>query len=128
MLEASEIQMNSINITWYRESEPGPMIRTFSLTISYGSHTEVIPLNESHYVFTAPEGAPPCEVYNFSVTATQYVGANYTGASCSVPSQVLSRVLPSLPDIHSVESSLSYMLTKLLNGSVLLQVTLLVSC
>ena len=127
MLEVSDIKSDAINITWHHESEQ--TVRTFSLTITYGSHIEVIPLSESYYYFTAPEGAPPCEVYNFSVTATQYdIGATYTGAGCSIPSPVLSRTLPSLPDIHRVESSLSYLLTKLPNGSVLLKVLLLVSC
>ena len=42
-------------------------------------------------MFTAPEGAPPCEVYNFSVTAT------YAGATCTSP--VLNIMIPSLPDI-----------------------------
>ena len=68
-------------------------------------------ISEPYYVFTAPEGAPACEVYNFSVTAT-YVGATYTGAGCSEPSPVISRMLPSLPDIRRPESSLVYSLMK----------------
>ena len=69
-------------------------------------------LNESNYHFTAHEGAPPCEIYNFSVTVT-YVGATYTGAGCSVPSPVLSRMLPSLPSINYFSDSISYHLVKL---------------
>ena len=87
----------------------------FSLTVSRGSSSQlenISEVNESYIVnFTAPEGVPPCEVYNFSVTAT-YVGATYTGAGCSVPSPVLSRMLPSLPNISRLESSLNYMLGK----------------
>ena len=82
---------------------------------------ESLVLQEPYHVFTAPEGAPPCEVYNFSVTAT-YVGATYTGAGCSVPSPVLSRMLPSLPDIHRLELSLNYSLTKQSDGGVTLRV------
>ena len=79
------------------------------------SSTQVISLNDSnYYYFTAPEDAPLCEVYNFSVTAT-YVGATYTGAGCSIPSPVLSRMLPSLPNVDELESSLSYSLIPLRN-------------
>ena len=98
-----------INISWSLDSTQFlstftihtgcDMSRIYLLTISHGSSSQVISLNESSYNFTAPEGTPPCEVYNFSVTATKsYVGATYTGAGCSVPSPVLSSMLPSLPD------------------------------
>ena len=42
----------------------------YNLTISHGSisDSQLISLNESTYHFIAPEGAPPCEVYNLSVT------------------------------------------------------------
>ena len=109
-------EVNSINLTWSNEelvSVPSlvDVMHTFTLNISYGSSSQMISLNESHYHFTAAEGAPPCEVYNFSVTAT-YVGATYTGAGCSVPSPVLSTMLPSLPNISQLESSIHYSLMK----------------
>lgn len=126
MLRISYIKTGGINITWYSGSEINAQI--FSLTISFGSSSQVITLNESYYYFIAPEGAPPCQVYNFSVTATYNIpGAGYTGAGCSVPSPVLSTILPSLPDIDQVESSLNYLLTKQPNGSLALQVLLSVS-
>ena len=87
----------------------------YSLTISHGSSNHVISLDESSYYFTSPEGAPPCEVYNFSVTAT-FVGATYTGAGCSVSSPVLSTMLPSLPDIRDLGDTISYHLVKLSQG------------
>ena len=59
---------------------------------------------EWFYEFYGPEDANYCEVFNFSVTAT-YVGATYTGAGCSVHSPVLSRMLPSIPDISRMQSS-----------------------
>ena len=125
ILEMSE---NRINLTWSQESSvgPGDSAQIFSLTISHGSSSQVISLNGSYYYFTAPEGAPPCEVYNFSVTAT-YVGATYTGAGCSVPSPVLSRMLPSLPDVERLESSLTYHLVQQA-GVFTLNVTFEVSC
>ena len=125
ILEMSE---NRINLTWSQESSIGPCdsAQIFSLTISYGSSSQVISLNGSYYNFTAPEGAPPCEVYNFSVTGT-YVGATYTGAGCSVPSPVLSRMLPSLPDVERLESSLTYHLVQQA-GIFTLNVSFEVSC
>ena len=102
-------------------------MQTFSLAISYGSVSQVIYLNESYYHFTAPEDPPLCQLYNFSVTTT-YIGATYTGAGCSVPSPVISTMLPSLTDVDQVQSSLSYLLTKQPNGSLALQILLTVSC
>jgi hypothetical protein len=123
-------QKKSINLTWSQDSAPevdAPQDLIFSLKINYGSKSRVVSLRESTYHFTAPEGAPPCQIYNFSVTAT-YVGATYTGASCSVPSPVIRTMLPSLPDTNQVESSLSYLLTKQPNGGLILHVSLSVSC
>ena len=102
-----------VNLSWSRESKgvDDSGLR-FSLRVSNGSNIQEIMLfSESTYYFTAPEGAPPCVVYNFFVTAT-YVGATYTGAGCSVPSPVLSTTLPSLPSISQLESSLNYVLIK----------------
>ena len=121
--------VHSINVSWSQMlpvAAASNVMQTFSLTISHGSHTKTISLNESYYHFTAPKGAPPCEVYNFSVTAT-YVGATYTGAGCSVPSPVLSRMLPSLPNISGLESSLNFSLTRQSDGRVTLRVYFLVS-
>ena len=87
--------------------------------ISQNTRPRSVPLNTSFYVFTASEGAPPCEVYNFSVTDT-YVCATYTGAGCSVPSPVISRMLPSLPDQRMLKSSLDYSLDKHGTGDVTL--------
>ena len=57
---------------------------------------------------------------NFSVTAT-FVGATYTGAGCSVPSLVLSTMLPFLPIIGDLQSSYNISLEKQ-TGHVLLTV------
>ena len=115
-----------INLSWSREPQGlDDSALIFLLTISHGSSSDNMTLNESHYHFTAPDGAPPCEVYNFSVTAT-YVGATYTGAGCSVPSPVLSTMLPSLPSIDRLESSLNFVLSKK-SGGLSLQVSFEVS-
>ena len=115
-LKVLDIGVSSVNLTWDLSVVDAPQI--FLLTISHGSSSDVLSLNESTYHFTAPEGAPPCEVYNFSVTAT-YVGATYTGAGCSVPSSVLSTMLPSLPNVSRSEISLKYVLKKQSTGYIL---------
>ena len=101
--------VSSVNLTW--DLSVGDVAQIFLLMISNGSSSDIMSLNESYYHFTAPEGAPPCEVYNFSVTAT-YVGATYTGAGCSVASIVDNMMLPSLPNKGRLESSLMYSLVQ----------------
>ena len=124
---------SSINVSW-SQSPTLEVERSiaehydFSLTISYGSTIDTIFVNETNfYLFTAPDDAPPCQVYNFSVTATP-VGATYTGGGCSAPSPVLSVVLPPpLPDTESITSSLQYSIAKRGDGRTILQVSFLVS-
>ena len=130
------IAEHSVNLTWtspetLEQIEQGVRLN-YSLNVVKKSGTSScshsFQLWES-YVFTAPEGAQPCDVYNFSVT-TNYdvVGAKYTGAGCSVPSPVLSMMLPSLPDISSLESSLQYSLQKESDGGITMRITFMVSC
>ena len=126
MLDTGLEKVNSINLTWSdQELVPVPlvadiMMRVFKLTISHGPSSEIISVSDSSYCYTAPKGAPPCEVYNFSVTAT-YVGAMYTGTGCNKPSPVLSRMLPSLPSINRMESSINYSLKK--DGKIFLSLS-----
>ena len=106
----------ALNISWV---DPNESDRLYNLTVVNSVNQQLtFTVQESYHLFTAPEGAPPCEIYNFSVTAT-YVGATYTGAGCSVPSPVLSRMLPSLPNISRLESSLDFVLKKLESGFLL---------
>ena len=125
-----KLSENAINISWSEDSTPPDVAQTFNVTIitSDGSIIDtVIDLTENYYFFSAPNDALPCEVYNFSVTATP-VGATYTGDGCSVPSPVFSRMLPSLPDISSLESSLNttLVLTSSIGAGFQLEVTFLV--
>ena len=91
----------SINISWV---DPNESNRLYLLTVVNSVNQQwIFTTGEPYLHFTAPEGAPPCEVYNFSVTAT-YVGATYTGADCSVPIPVISTMLPSLPLVGNVQS------------------------
>ncbi len=93
-MDATDLHSQTINISWTYMNQS-----IYTLTInSNTAQPQTLNLNQTYYVFTAPEVAPPCEIYNFTVTTT-YVGATYTGAGCSVPSPVISRMLPSLPNI-----------------------------
>ena len=105
-MSIQDVSLGGINITW--SGAAVDVAQIFTLHIVSGSESLYSEsLYESYYFFTAPEVAPRCEVYNFSVTAT-YVGATYIGASCSVSSPVLTMMLPSLPDIEGLERSLKH--------------------
>ena len=92
---------------------------------SENTQTQLHESLESFFLFTAPEGAPPCEVYNFSLTAT-YVDATYPGADCSV-TVLLSRMLPSLPSKKGLESSLNYSIEREGVNAISITVSLKVS-
>ena len=130
MQVTSSNDIKSMNISWTSLRAPNEgddrVNQTYVLNIvtDSSSLSRKVTLQEPYYVFT-PGDAPPCEVYNFSVTAT-YVGATYTGAGCSVPSVVHSTSLLSLPDIRGLQSSLHHSLKKQLNKTVALNVSLLV--
>ena len=132
--DVKDIGIQTVNISWSPLSIPHSLMiqdisQTYTLTVT-SSNTQVQMLQSyqpfMYNVFTAHKGAPPCEIYNFSVTAT-YVGATYTGAGCSVPSPVLSRMLPSIPDIRRVESSLEYSLEKVSDRNIILNASFMVS-
>ena len=110
-LEIVHIDGKGVNISWSQQQTSDLVEEFYSLSIDYGSSRDVLLVNDTHYYFRAPDNASPCEVYNFSVTATP-VGATYTGDGCSVPSAVLSRMLPSLPDTASLKSSLNFSLKR----------------
>lgn len=102
--------------------------QTFEVTVVSANTMESTyhEIHEPNFVFQAPGGAPPCEVYNFTVTGA-YVGATYTGNGCSVSSPVLSITLPSLPNISEIDSSLHYMLKKTSAMGFVLRVSFTVS-
>ena len=125
IVDSSDVnESQSANISWNAANDSSLIpdgSLTYLLTVtSANTPNQVFETQASNYVFSASEGALPCEVYNFSVTAT-YVGATYTGAGCSVPSPVLSRMLPSLPDISRLQSSQNFSLEKQL-GEVIMSV------
>ena len=130
-----DIGIQTVNISWSPLSIPHSLMiqdinQTYTLTVT-SSNTQPQMLQSYqpfmyNILFAAHKGAPPCEIYNFSVTAT-YGGATYTGAACSVPSPVLSRMLPSLPDNRRLESSLEYSLEKEPDRNIILNASFMVS-
>ena len=127
-----DIDIQRANVSWNPLSPPSSLMiedvnPVYTLTVtSSNTSPQILQLHQPYYVFNAPGGAPPCEVYNFSVTAT-YIGATYTGAGCSVPSPVPSKMLPSLPDISRLESSMEYSLEKDSDKGITLNVFFTVS-
>ena len=120
----SNLGVKFVNISWQQDvdaqehmsalSRTENIPQTFDVLISHGPQTShVVSISNQHYmIFTAPDDAPPCEVYNFSVAATPVGATTYTGDGCSMPSAVLSITLPSLPDVSYVEKSLNCQLIK----------------
>ena len=101
-LEATENGVGSLNISWSLVTIEGVAV-TFTVTVtnlndsSTGS-MEVSGIQVQHYIFTL-EDSTSCDVYSFQVTAVN-------GAGTGTPSQIITRSLPSLPDISPVQNSL----------------------
>ena len=68
-------------------------------------------IQQQYYILTI-EDASPCDVYSFQVTAVNDAGA-------SEPSEIITRNLPSLPDLSLVEDSLYHSLVKGAGGVML---------
>ena len=110
ILQAEDLdEEQSLNISWI---DPHEANRTYNLTVINSANQQwMLTLQKPYHIFSTPEGAPPCEVYNFSATAT-YTGATYIGDDCLVPSNVLGATLPSLPQINSSPSFHNFSLAK----------------
>ena len=103
----------SVNISWSSLISSVKFENVTLIVSSANTKQRDFQLEDNYCEFTAPESAPPCEVYNFSVTATlSYVGATYTGAGCSLASPVVSKMLPSLPVIKGEQSSVNLTVEK----------------
>ena len=122
-LKKHDVHLRTTNISWNSvQLIPGVVLNFYTLSIAISTY--IVPLREqlqdTNIIFTAPEGAPLCEVYNFSVTATyDIIGTTYTGMGCSISSSVLSTMLPTLPKIDKLEPTLNYSLEKALNRIIL---------
>ena len=72
----------------------------------------IVPRIQQQYYISTVEDPSPCDVYSFQVTAVNDAGA-------SEPSEIITRNLPSLPDLSSVEDSLHHSLVKSAGGVML---------
>ena len=118
--------VQAINISWVQIPLAYSVIQAvFTLSISSNGNEIVLNLTEPHCYHSIPESTPPCQVFNFSVTATP-VSATYTGDGCSLVSSVDSWMLPSLPDITSLESSLYHALQDNFGAGFQLKVLIMV--
>ena len=124
-LTTQDIHPQVVNISWMPLHAISSLNHAWSIT-SPNTLPQMYQTQTPSFMFKAPRDAPPCEVYNFSVTAT-YVGATYTGDGCSVPSPVLSTMLPSLPDKSMLESSVDYSLVRQGPETVTMRISMKVS-
>ena len=89
---------------------------TFTVTVinlndSSTGPMEVSGIQNQHYIFTL-EDSTSCDVYSFQVTAVN-------GAGTGTLSDIITRSLPSLPDISPVQDSLQHSLVRTADGIVL---------
>lgn len=113
-LLTTDVYLQAVKLSWIPNLSLDNIHETYTLTVMTNDiQPQILERNETNYVFNAPEGAPPCQVYSFSVTANLVANtATYTGAGCSVPSEPISTMLPTLPNISRMESSVGYVLKK----------------
>ncbi len=116
--------VNSLRVEWSSSIIKGGVDPQFILTVtnlnSSSSQPLVIPnITTQHYNFTMEGDPSSCDVYTFQITALDDAGA-------SDPSEIITRSLPSLPDIFQVEDSLQHSLVNTEDG-ITLNVTFNVS-
>ena len=114
-LEATENGVGSLNISWSLVTIEGVAV-TFTVTVtnlndSSTGPMEVSGIQDQHYIFTL-EDSTSCDVYSFQVTAVN-------GAGTGTPSEIITRILPSLPDISPVQDSLQHSLVRTASGVTL---------
>ena len=124
-LAATENGVGSLNISWSLVTIEGVVVNfTVNVTNLNDSSTgpmEVSGIQDQHYIFTLKDSTS-CDVYSFQVTADN-------GAGTGTPSEIITKSLPSLPDISPVQDSLNHSLVKTARLSVTFNVrTLRTAC
>ena len=114
-LAATENGIGSLNISWSLVTIEGVAV-TFTVTVtnlndSSTGPMEVSGIQDQHYILTL-EDSTSCDVYSFQVTAVN-------GAGTGTPSEIITRSLPSLPDISPVQDSLQHSLVRTTSGVTL---------
>ena len=114
-LEVTENGVGYLNISWSLVTIEGVAVNfTVTVTNLNDSSTgpmEVSGIQDQHYIFTL-EDSTSCDVYSFQVTAMN-------GAGTGTPSEIITRSLPSLPDISPVQDSLQHSLVRTASGVTL---------
>ena len=100
-LAATGNGVGSLNISWSLVTIEGVEV-TFTVTVtnlndSSTGPMEVSGIQDQHYIFTL-EDSTSCDVYSFQVIAMN-------GAGTGTPIEIITRSLPSLPDISPVQDS-----------------------
>ncbi len=113
-LTARENGVGSIRISWLSlPTENVSVWFTLNATNLNDTSSESIiisGISQQHYIFTPTGGGnTPCDVYTFQITALDDAGAGD-------PSEIITRSLPSLPDISQVEDSLQHSLVNTEDG------------
>ena len=112
---AAENGVGSLNISWSLITIEGVAVNfTVTVTNLNDSSTgpmEVSGIQDQNYIFTL-EDSTSCDVYSFQVTAVN-------GAGTGTPSEIITRSLPSLPDISPVQDTLHHSLVRTASGVTL---------
>ena len=116
-LAATENGVGSLNIFWSLVTIEGVAVN-FTVTVTNLNDSmantgpmEVSGIQDQHYIFTL-EDSTSCDVYSFQVTAMN-------GAGTGTPSEIITRSLPSLSDISTVQDSLQHSLVRTASGVTL---------
>ena len=113
-LTTTERGIGSVEISWDHETLYEVTVN-FTLNVtnlnSNIRSTIVSRIQQQYYVLTV-EDPSPCDVYSFQVTAVNDAGT-------SEPSEIITRNLPSLPDLSHVEDSLHHSLANSVGGVML---------
>ena len=118
--------VQSVNVSWSELSDNYQPIENYTLIVqnTNESSRQTFSLNESFYVFTSKEDNFSCAVFNFSLL-TSFTSSIHSG-NCISESNAVQTILPSLPDITLLESSINVTLARG-EGSFILSVSFLVS-
>ncbi len=113
-LTARENGVGSIRISWLslpiENVSVGFKLNTTNLDDTSSESIIISGISQQHYIFTPTGGGnTSCDVYTFQITALN-------GAGASDPSEIITRNLPSLPDISQVEDSLQHSLVNTEDG------------
>ena len=114
-LTATENGPGSLNISWSLAFVEGVTVNFTLTAINLNdSTTQIISTQEQHHIFSVRDSTS-CDTYSFQVTAMADSGD-------SDPSEVITRSIPSLPDISLVVNSVDHSLAKTANSQFTLNI------